>query len=102
MYIIFLLLHLSLFRLLLADVLLHAVVQDALHPEAVHPCYRRSYPNRVLTRLLFISFLSKYLPTYRAGHELPIEGSLHDFSKERLAQHLLAKLHQLKIGETLD
>ena len=42
------LLVLSLFRFLLADVLLHAVVQDALHAKALHPGDRWSDPHCVL------------------------------------------------------
>merc|ERR1719234_3043494 len=69
--------HLSLFCLLLADVLLHAVVQDALHPKAVHPRDRWCDPHGV-----------------RSGDKLAIEGSLHDLAKELFTKHLLSKLHQ--------
>ena len=55
--IIICLLHLPLLSLLLGDVLLHAVVQDTLHPKVPHSVDDRSNPDCILQNMIWHSVL---------------------------------------------
>ena len=70
--------NLLLFLLLLGLVHLDGVVQDGLHPEAVHPV------DVWLDSILICS-----------GNKVTVEGLLHEEPKQFLPQDLLANFHQL-------
>ena len=95
--------HLHVLGLVLGDVLLGAVVQDALHAEAAHLVNDGGDGAGVLqfeSRLHGDCTNSAVAPLPR--HELAVEGGLHQGREQSLAQHLLPDLHQLQSEHRVD